>query len=103
MLCPNQMLFLQLRSLVKLIVAFDYSIRPRLCGNACPWSRFPPYTWAYGSLCIHVKLVRVSRSPIVSYAFPIISHRRPWPVQTLSETFDQRAAVEEQVGEEIEV
>jgi hypothetical protein len=44
-LCPNQMLFLQLRSLVKLIVASDYSIQPRLCGNACPWSRFPPCTW----------------------------------------------------------
>jgi hypothetical protein len=105
-LCPNQMLFLQLRSLVKLIVASDYSIRPRLCGNACPWSRFPPYTWACGSLCIHVKFMRVPRSPIVGYAFSIISpgsRRRPWPVQTLSETFDQRVAVREQVGEEIEV
>jgi hypothetical protein len=105
-LCPNQMLFRQLRSLVKLIVASDYSIRPRLCGNACPWSRFPPCTWTCRSQCIHVKLMRVPRSPIVGYAFPIISpgsRRRPWPVQTSSETFDQRAAVREQVGEEIEV
>jgi hypothetical protein len=91
-LCPNQMLFLQLRSLVKLIVVSDYSIRPRLCGNACPWSRFPPCTWTCRSQCIHVKLMRVLRSPIVGYAFPIISpgsRRRPWPVQTSSETFDR--------------
>jgi hypothetical protein len=49
--------------------------------------------------------MRVARSPIVGYAFPIISpgsHRWPWPVQTSSETLDQSAAVREQVGEEIE-
>jgi hypothetical protein len=43
---------------------------------------------------------------MVGYAFPIIgpgSHRRPWPVQTSSETLDQRAAVRERVGEENKV
>jgi hypothetical protein len=102
-LCPNQMMFLQLRSLVKLIVATDYSIRPRLCENTCPWSRFPPCTWTCRSQCIHFKSMRVPRSPMVGYAFPIISpgsRRRPWPVQTSSETLDQRAAVRERVGEE---
>jgi hypothetical protein len=39
-LCPNRMLFLQLRSLVMLNVVSDYSIRPQLSGNACPWHGF---------------------------------------------------------------
>jgi hypothetical protein len=72
-LCLNRMLFLQPRTLVKLIVAPDYSIRPWLSGNACPWSRFPPCTWTGRSQCVRVKLMRVPRSLSVGNAFPIVS------------------------------
>jgi hypothetical protein len=72
-LCPNRMLFLQLRSLVKITVASDYSIQPRLSGNACPWSRFPPCTWTGRSQYVCVKLMCVPRSLLVGNAFPIAS------------------------------
>jgi hypothetical protein len=45
----------------------------------------------------------VPRSSLVGYASPIASrssHRRPWPVQAVSEMNGERVAVRELFGEE---